>query len=73
MGRLHTVVEVQPGSVPGESHSADVDLVKTEPWENGGSGDNALEPKSGVVFARVGQGFAWRSVVVDEENNLGPD
>lgn len=69
----HTVVEVQPGGVPGESDSADVDLSETKPRENNGSGDNTLEPKSSVVFASTRQGLAWLSVVIDEENNLGPN
>ena len=59
--------------MPGESDSADVDLSEANPWENNGSGDNALEPKSSVVFASMGQGFARLSVVVDEENDLGPN
>jgi hypothetical protein len=59
--------------VPGESDSAYVDLAETKPRENDGSGDDALEPKSSVVFASMGQGLAWLSVVVDKENDLGPD
>jgi hypothetical protein len=73
MGRRRTVVEIQPGGMPGESDSADVDLAETEPWENDGSGDDALEPESSVVFASMGQGLAWFAVVVDKENDLGPD
>ena len=73
MKRRHTVVEVQSGSMPGKSDSADVDLAETEPRENDGSGDDALEPESGVVLAGVGEGLAWLAIVVGEENNLNPD
>jgi len=59
--------------VPGESDSADVDLTETEPRENDGSGNDALEPEGGVMLARVGKGFARLATIVDEENNLGPD
>ena len=57
----------------GESNSANVDLAKTEPWENDGSGNDAVEPESGVVLAGMGEGLAWFAIVVDEENNQGPD
>ena len=57
----------------GKSDSADVDLAETEPWENNGSGDDALEPESGVVFAGVGEGLARLATVVDKEDDLGPD
>jgi len=57
----------------GQCNSTDVDLAETEPWENDGSGDDALEPESGVVLAGTGEGFAWFATVVDKENNLGPD
>lgn len=73
MGRPHTVGEVQPGSVPGKSDGADVDLLEMEPWKNNGSGYDALQPKSSVVFVSMLQVFAWLSVVVDKENNLDPD
>ena len=73
MGKRHIVVEVQPGSVPGESNSANVDLAETEPWENDGSGNDAVEPESGVVLAGVGERLARFAAVVDEENNLSPD
>lgn len=59
--------------MPGESYSADVDLAETKPRENDGSGDDALEPKRGVVFASTGKRLAWLSVVIDKKNNLGPD
>ena len=59
--------------MPGKSDSADVDLAETEPWENNGSGDDALEPESGVVLAGVGEGLARLASVVDKENDLGPD
>ena len=70
---MRTVVEVQPGSMLGQGNSADVDLAETEPWENDGSGDDTMEPESGVVLAGVGEGFARLATVVDEENNLSPD
>ena len=57
----------------GKSDSADVDLAETEPWENDGSSDDALEPESGVVLAGVRKGLPWLATIVDEENNLGPD
>jgi len=57
----------------GQGNSADVDFAETEPWENDGSGDDALEPESGVVLAGVGEGLAWLATIVDKENNLGPD
>ena len=57
----------------GQSNSTDVNLAETEPWENDGSGDDALEPESRVVLAGVGEGLAWLATIVDEENNLGPD
>ena len=57
----------------GESNSANVDLAETDPWENDGSGDDAVEPESGVVLAGMGEGLAWFAIVVDEENNQGPD
>ena len=57
----------------GESDSADVNLAEAYPWENDGSGDNAVEPESGIVLAGVGKGFTWLATVVDEENDLGPD
>jgi len=57
----------------GQGNSTDVDLAETEPWEDDGSGDDALEPESGVVLAGVGEGLAWLTTVVDKENNLGPD
>ena len=57
----------------GESNSANVDLAETDPWEDDGSGDNAVEPESGVVLAGMGEGLAWFAIVVDEENNQGPD
>jgi len=56
-----------------KSDSADVDLAETEPWEDDGSGDDALEPESSVVFAGVREGLAWLATVIDEENDLGPD
>lgn len=57
----------------GESNSANVDLAETDPWENDGSGDDAVEPESGVVLAGMGEGLAWFAIVVDEENNQSPD
>ena len=57
----------------GESNSTNVDLAETDPWENDGSGDDAVEPESGVVLAGMGEGLAWFAIVVDEENNQGPD
>ena len=57
----------------GEGDSADVDLAETEPWENNGSGDDALEPKSSVVLAGVGKRLPWLAIVIDEENDLCPD
>lgn len=59
--------------MPGKGDSADVDLAETEPWENDGTGDDALEPERGVVLTGVRKGFAWLATVVDKENNLGPD
>jgi hypothetical protein len=59
--------------VLGKSDSADVDLAETEPRENDGSGDDAVEPESGIVFAGVREGLAWLAVVVSKEDNLGPD
>ena len=59
--------------MPGESDSADVDLAETDPRENDGSSDDAMDPESGAVLTGVGEGLAWLAVVVDEENNLGPD
>lgn len=73
MERLRTVVEVQPGSVPGESDGADVDLAETDPRENNGKGDDALKPESCVMFASAGQGLACLSVVVDKEHDLSPN
>ena len=65
----HTVVEVQPGSVLGESDGADVDLAEAEPWKDDRSGDDAVEPESGVVLAGVGEGLARLATVVDEEKD----
>ena len=56
-----------------QGNSTDVDLAETEPRENDGTGDDALEPESGVVLAGVGEGLARFATVVDKENNLGPD
>ena len=57
----------------GEGNSTDVDLAETNPGENNGSGDDAVEPESCVVLAGMGEGLAWLTIVVDEENNQGPD
>lgn len=57
----------------GEGNSTDVDLAKTDPWENDGEGDDALEPESGVVFAGVRKGLAWLTIVVDKVHYQGPD
>jgi len=70
---MRTVVEVQPGSMLGEGNSADINLAETEPWENDGTCDDALEPESCVVLAGVGEGLARLATVVDKENNLSPD
>ena len=67
-----TVVEVQPGNAPGESNSADVGLAETKPRENDRNGNDGTKPESGVAFVGMGQGLAWLSVVIDEENNLSP-
>ena len=57
----------------GESDGADVDLAETEPWKDDRSGDDAVEPESGVVLAGVGEGLTRLATVVDEENNQGPN
>lgn len=56
----------------GEGNSTDVDLAETEPWEDDGEGDDALEPESGVVLASVGKFLSGLKVIVDEQNDLGP-
>lgn len=66
MERSLTVVEVQPGSVPRERNSTNVDLAETKPWENDGRSDDTLEPKCGIVFTGMGQGLAWLSVVINK-------
>lgn len=68
-----TVVEVQPGSMLGESNSTDVNLAETEPGKDDGQGDNTLEPEGSVVFNSVGKLLPGLTAIVDEENDLSPD
>ena len=59
--------------MPRERDCADVNLAETDPWKNDGSGNEDVKPEGGIVFACMGQGFTRLAVVVNKEDNLGPD